>query len=329
MNEARATAIACANIAFIKYWGRVDSALNLPANSSVSMCLDSLTTTTTVLFDDVLLADELVLNGIPTGGRSLERVSRHLDAIRRVAGRSWRAKVVSRNNFPMAAGLASSAAAYAALTVAGAGALGLSLSTAELSALARLGSGSACRSVPTGFVEWQAGVDHDTSVAHSIAPPDHWDLCDCIAIVAREEKAVSSVQGHERAATSPLYSLRVRTTDSRVRVCKEAIAARDMVRLGEVSEVDNFMLHAIAMTSVPAVCYWSKETLCVLDAVMSWREEGLPVYFTLDAGPNVHCLCEQVYATTIVQRLREMPEVLEVLVAQPGEGARLVQEHLV
>jgi len=328
MREAKATAIACANIAFIKYWGRVNPALNIPANGSVSMCLGSLTTTTTVLLDEALSADELVINDEPTEGRALERVSRHLDAIRQVAGSRWRAKVVSRNNFPMAAGMASSAAAYAALTVAAAGAWGLSLDTAQLSALARLGSGSACRSIPAGFVEWQQGSDHASSVAYSIAPPEHWALCDCIAIVAAGEKAVSSLQGHTLAETSPLYPLRVRTTGSRVRDCREAVAARDMVRLGEVTEVDNFMLHAIAMTSEPPIHYWSDETRRVLDAVLTWREQGLPVYFTLDAGPNVHCLCEEANAEQVAQQLREMPEVLEVLVARPGEGAHLVDEHL-
>ncbi|NLG50347.1 MAG: diphosphomevalonate decarboxylase [Chloroflexi bacterium] len=327
--EAKATAVACANIAFIKYWGRVDSALNIPANGSVSMNLDSLTTTTTVLLDEALPGDALVINDVPTEGRALERVSRHLDAIRDVAGKRWRARVVSRNSFPMGAGMASSAAAYAALTVAAAGAFGLSLDTAQLSALARLGSGSACRSIPAGFVEWQQGHDHASSVAYSIAPPEHWALCDCIAVVAAGEKAVSSLQGHTMAHTSPLYPLRVRTTGPRVRDCREAILARDMVRLGEVTEVDNFMLHAIAMTSEPPIYYWSDETRRVLDAVLTWREQGLPVYLTLDAGPNVHCLCEQAHAEQVTQRLKALPGVLDVLVARPGAGAHLIDEHLI
>lgn len=317
----RATAQAHPNIAFIKYWGNRDDQLRLPANPSLSMNLGALRTITTVTFLEEEGSDALILNGIPVEGPARDRVETFLHHVRGMAGFCGRAVVESNTDIPSGAGLASSAAAFAALAVAAAGALGLDLSERELSTLARLGSGSACRSVPPGFVEWVAGDRHEDSYAYSIAPPEHWALWDVIAIVSEQHKAVSSSEGHRRAATSPLHAQRVATASERVARCREAIRRRDFEALAEIVEVDAIWMHAVMMTSRPPLFYWEPATITVLQAVRHWREEGLPVAFTLDAGPNVHVLCPVEVADEIARRLRSVPGVQRVLASGPGGGA--------
>lgn len=328
MTQTIATARACSNIAFIKYWGNRNSALRLPANGSISMNLDGLETVTTVRFDPALPADRLILDGREQGGEALARVSRHLDHIRTLAGTWRRALVISRNNFPTGAGIASSASAFSALTVAACAALGLRLSERQLSALARLGSGSACRSVPGGFVEWYAGRDHDSSHAQSIAPPEHWALVDLVAIVSSAHKAVGSTSGHALAPTSPLQAARVADAPRRLGICREAIYRRDFEALAEVIEQDALMMHAVMMTSSPPLIYWLPATLHIMQAVQQWRQAGLPVAFTIDAGPNVHVITTTEFRAQLSERLAQMEEVGHVLEAGPGGPTRLQDEHL-
>ncbi len=328
MTQTIATARACSNIAFIKYWGNRDSALRLPANGSISMNLDSLQTVTTVRFDTALLTDRLILDGREQSGEVLMRVSRHLDHIRALAGVQTRALVISRNNFPTGAGIASSASAFSALTVAACAALGLRLNERQLSALARLGSGSACRSVPGGFVEWHAGRDHDSSYAQSIAPPEHWALVDLVAIVSSAHKAVGSTGGHALAPTSPLQAARVADAPRRLNLCREAIRERNFEQLANVIEQDALMMHAVMMTSSPALIYWLPATLRIMQAVQQWRQAGLLAAFTIDAGPNVHVIAPAEFRTVLSERLRQIEGVDEVLEAVPGGPACLLNEHL-
>ncbi|MCD6302858.1 MAG: diphosphomevalonate decarboxylase [Anaerolineae bacterium] len=237
------------------------------------------------------------------------------------------ARVVSRNSFPAAAGVASSASGFAALTVAASAALGLSLTPQELAALAREESGSASRSILGGFVEWVADAP-DTACIRQLAPADHWDLADVIAIVSHEAKPVSSLDGHARAVTSPLLSARVASLERSLRETRDAIARRDLALLGAVAERDALSLHAVAITSEPGILYWQPGTLAVMHAVRRWRDEGLPAYFTLDAGPNVHILTTAAHRDTVVERVRALPAVRAVLVCGPGRGARLTDDHL-
>jgi diphosphomevalonate decarboxylase len=308
----------------IKYWGNRDDRLRLPANPSLSMNLAGLETVTTVEFAAGLEADEAVIGGEAQEGPARARVSAHLDHLRALAGMNLRARVESRNSFPAGAGIASSASAFAALTLAGAGAAGLALTEPELSALARLGSGSAARSVPAGFVEWKTGDAHEESFAYSIAPPDHWALTDVIAVISKTHKAVGSTGGHALARSSPLQAARVESAPGRLHACCEALLGRDFAALAEVVEADSNLMHAVMMTSTPPLYYWEPATLRIMKAVRAWRAEGLPVCFTIDAGPNVHCLCPAEAAPEVARRLREVLDVKEILTAGPGGGARLV-----
>lgn len=321
-----ATAQAHPNIAFIKYWGNRDDTLRLPANGSISMSLDGLYTRTTVSFQRSLPFDELIINGREVTGHALERVNGVLDLVRERARLKAQAEVVSENNFPSGAGIASSASAFAALALAASSAAGLKLSEAELSRLARRGSGSACRSIPGGFVEWDMGRGDDDSFAVSIASADYWPLTDCIAVVTDEHKRTGSTQGHAVADTSPLQAARVADAPRRLDLCRRAILERDFEALTAIVELDSDMMHAVMMTSTPPLHYWVSTSLDVMSSVRDWRHEGLDACCTVDAGANVHVICPEKSSDAVAARLRLVPGVKDVLVAGVGAAARIVEE---
>lgn len=322
--ERSAIAISNPNIAFIKYWGNRDHQLRLPSNGSISMNLNGLITRTQVVFNPELKSDVLELNGRRLSGPALGRVSRHLDRVREISALVCCAEVISSNNFPTSAGIASSASAFAALTLAASAAAGLQLKERELSRLARLGSGSACRSVPGGFVEWRAGDSDDDSYAYSIAHAEHWALVDCVAVISRKHKPTSSTEGHARAGSSPLQLARLQQAPRQLASCRQAILERDFDRLAGIIELDSNLLHAVIMTSSPPVLYWEPGTLAVMQAVSAWRNSGLPAAYTIDAGPNVHVICTSEAAKQVSDMLASIPDVEQVLVASAGGPARLV-----
>ena len=319
----QATALAHPNIAFIKYWGNVDNDLRLPATPSLSMNLAGLYTTTTVTFDKTLAMDELVINDQSISGPALERVVALLDLIRRQAEISPFARIKSTSNFPIGSGIASSAAAFAALSVAGAAAAGLPASEGDLSRLARRGSGSASRSVPAGYCLWVTG-DDETSVATSIAPPDYWDLRDLVVVVSQAHKSVGSTGGHHLAHTSSLQAARVAEAPARLEACREALLARDLTVMGPIIEEDAVIMHGVMMSSRPPLYYWNAATMTLIQATQQWRAEGLAVYFTIDAGPNVHLICEADQADRVEKRARKILGVQDVLSSKAGGAARLV-----
>jgi diphosphomevalonate decarboxylase len=319
-----AAAVASPNIALIKYWGNRIPSLRVPATGSISMTMGGLETHTRVTFAEGLAEDRLILEGRPVEGRALARVAAQLDLVRHRSGLTLRATVESTSNFPSGAGIASSASAFAALTLAACAAAGLSLPPSELSRLARRGSGSACRSIFGGFAEWNAGTSDEDSYAEPIAPASHWDLADVVAIVASEHKAVSSSEGHLLADTSPLQQARVASTPDRLVECRTAILTRDFERMARVVEADSHLMHAVMMTSTPPLYYWLPDTLRILKAASDWRLKGLAVCCTIDAGPNVHCLCPVEAAAEVESRLRQVVAKVVLRRSQPGEGARLV-----
>ena len=316
-----AIGIACSNIALIKYWGNRDDALRLPVNPSISFNLQALFSRTEVVFDPMGQHDEVMIDEQQAAPSAAQRVSQHLDLIWRsahFAAASPRpvARVISTNNFPMGAGIASSASAFAALTMAACAALKLNKSEAELSALARQGSGSASRSVPSGFVAWQEAH------AYSIAPPAHWNLVDVIGVVSTGHKKTGSTEGHALAPTSPLQMARVADTQRRFELCQKAVLARDFALLAEVMEQDALMMHGVMMTSQPSLMYLLPGSLAIMHAVRELRGQGVPVAFTIDAGPNIHCICEAAAAEQVITLLRGLNGVNDVLVSGVGGAAK-------
>lgn len=324
MQTFSATAIAHPNIAFIKYWGNINESLRIPANGSISMNLENLETRTRVAFDSSFPEDIFDLNGIRQSGIALKRVTSHLNLIRGIRGIALHAHVMSENNFPTAAGIASSASAFAALTLAAVSALGLEISEKDLSRIARRGSGSACRSIPGGFVEWMAGTGDLDSYAFSIAGPEHWKLSDCIALVETSQKKISSTEGHALAQTSPLQTARVLDTPRRLDICRNAIQTRDFNALAAVIELDSQMMHSVMMTSNPPLYYWEPATLNLIKTVAAWRKSGTSVASTIDAGANVHVICETGDVLNIQKRLQQLPGIKDVLVSGVGGPAFLV-----
>ena len=329
----KATVEAPANIAFIKYWGARDLDAALPANASISMTLDHCQARTTVEHRADGGPDEVLLAG--ADGRLeaapppfAEGVRRHLDRLRRWAGVEGSFRVATRNNFPTGAGIASSAAGFAALATAVAASLGRDPEPAELSILARLsGSGSAARSVMGGYVRWPAAADPEGPAAE-LANAGHWPLCDLVAVVDVGSKEVSSREGHRRAPSSPHFALRQEKLDERLAEVARAILDRDLERLGPVVEQEAIDLHLIAMSSRPPIFYWRPGTLEVIEAVRQLRVGGVGAWVTMDAGPNVHVICEPRDEPTVTAALTALPRVTSLLPDRVGAGPRSVEEHL-
>lgn len=326
MIELSAKAVSHPNIAFIKYWGNRDSSLRIPVNGSISMNLAELETITTVTFTPSLSADQLTLNGKKADPGQVQRVTDFLDIIRKMAGFNFFADVVSTNNFPTGAGIASSAAAFSALALAGSKAAGLELDEKTLTRLARRGSGSASRSIPDGFVEWLPGSTDEDSYSISLASASSWDLRDVIAVVAADEKKTGSSEGHGLAGTSPFQTTRVADAPRRVSICREAIISHDFDKLAAVMELDSDMMHAVMMTSTPALFYWEPASLRIIKSVPMWRNQGIPCAYTVDAGPNVHILCPASSKDDISSRLSNMDGVVTVLETSAGGPARLLEK---
>lgn len=334
---SKATVTAPANIAFIKYWGARDLDRAIPMNTSISMTLEHCVSQCTVETLDSGGEDEVWL-AEPDGGFGTpdpdfaRRMREHLDRIRQWAGRKDRVRVATRNSFPTAGGLASSASGFAALTLAAVGAFGKKPSQRELSLLARRsGSGSACRSIFGGFVEWAANAGNgsdEESYARQIADADHWDLRDVIAVVEIGPKTVSSIEGHKLASTSPYYSKRLELVPSRVEKVRKAIRERDLDALGPVIEEEAIDLHLITMSSHPPIFYWSPGSLAVLRAVRELRQEGLAAWATMDAGANVHVICDADSEDEVAERLEDLPAVGFVIRDGIGPGPEQEEEHL-
>jgi len=323
----KATAIAPSNIAFIKYWGRKDEKLRLPANGSLSMNLSNLTTTTTVEFNKKLRKDVIIVKDSNNEKDSL-RIINHLNRIRDLAGLSLSAKVVTQNNFPSSTGLSSSASGFAALTLAATQAIGLSLSEKELSILSRQGSGSACRSVPGGFTEWIDGNTSQTSYAVSLYPPEYWDIVDVVAIVSNEKKMLPTSEGQKSAQSSPFYSKRILLIDEKIKQCKEYLSKKDFVSFGELIEKEALEMHAIMLTSNPPLIYWLPVTVLLIKKVLEWRREGLSCYFTINTGQDIHIICQKKEVKLVVERLHTIKEIKKIIINHPAKGAYLTNNHL-
>ena len=323
----RATALAHPNIALVKYWGKADAERNIPAVGSISVTLAGMETVTAVEFISGLPEDEFILNGQKAPEADRLRVSRFLDSVRRLAGAEQRARVVSENNFPTGAGLASSASGFAALALAAAAALGLSLDRRELSRLARKGSGSAARSIFGGFVEMK--LEHRAgqvdAYAAQLAPADHWPLVVLVAVVSGQAKAVGSTEGMVHSAeSSPFFAGWVASSPQDLREMRRAIAERDFVRLGETAEHSCLKMHGLMMASRPPLLYWRPETLQVMETVWEMRRQGVPAYFTVDAGPQVKVLCEQENAEQVKNILENLRQIKDIIFCTLGEDAKLL-----
>jgi len=317
------TAVAHPNIALVKYWGKADVRRNLPAVGSISVTLDRLTTTTTVRFDADLDRDELVLDGRPATPERTARVSRCLDLFRRRAPDLPAAVVESRNSFPTAAGLASSASGFAALVTAVNGALKAPLGVGELAEIARRCSGSSPRSLFGGFVE--LALEDGTTTVRPILDRRDWPLEVVIAVTSRAAKKIGSTDGMELSrTTSPYYDRWVARSPDDLATARSAIVERDFATLGAVAEASCLAMHAVAMAARPGLVYWNGTTVECLHRVRGLRGDGVPVFFTIDAGPQLKAICEPGSSEPVASALAEVSGVAEVLRCGLGDAARVV-----
>ncbi|HEY6723453.1 MAG TPA: diphosphomevalonate decarboxylase [Polyangiaceae bacterium] len=324
MTRHLALASAHSNIALIKYWGKSDSARNLPAVPSLSLTLDGLTTTTRVQFDAELSADRVQLDGALVAGREHARVVALLDRVRALRGFELRARVESTNDFPTAAGLASSASGFAALALAASHASGLSLSLEAVSGLARQSSASAARSLFGGFASLPADSEH----AHQVAPSTHWDLRLLVAVTEEGRKPLGSTEAMEvTKRESPYYSAWVAHAPELYQEAERAIRERRFDTLGACMEQSTMMMHASMWATRPAIVFFTDATLGVVHRVRALRKEGLPCYFTIDAGPHVKVLVEARHAAALQRELASLVQVKRVIPCAPGPGARLLTDE--
>lgn len=336
MSSLKASAIAHSNIAFIKYWGRDKNhpkELNIPLNDNVSMTKEGigrikLQTHTTIEFSDVFSKDTAILEGREITGRGMERILSVVDSLRNLAGIKYFFRLESRNDFPTSAGLASSAAGFAALALATSNALKPDLTLDEISTYARLGSGSASRSLHGGFVYWHKGDSHETSVAEQICSKGCLDIRAVIAVISTEEKKIKSDQGHEYADTSIYNQPRIDESIKDAKIIKDAIIRNDFSAAGKIIEKSCNLMHAVMMTSESPLFYWEPGTIKVIKAVHEARDNGFECYYTIDAGPNVHVLSKPRDMEKVKEMLENIPEVQKTICVKPSKDSHVVDEHL-
>ncbi len=323
---SKTVARACSNVALVKYWGKRSVAQNLPYTGSISVTLGGLWTTASVArlargSADVVRTAEADLSERP------EIVS-FLELMRSLAADPSPVSVELETNFPVAAGLASSASIFAALTLALSKTFDLQASARELTCLARRGSGSAARSLSGGFVEWFAGENSDgsDSFAECILDAAAWPLGIVVVVTDTGHKRVGSRLGMQHVtATSPFFPAWLETHDGDLQQARDAIAARDLLTLGEVAEHNCLKMHAVSLAARPALLYWNPVTIAVMEQVRRLREEGMDAFFTIDAGPQVKVLCRLEQRELVASRLEAVPGVVRTMLSQPGPAAELLE----
>lgn len=322
-----ATAKAHTNIALVKYWGKKDQELIIPQTDSLSLTLNEFYTTTTVNFDNHLTSDLVAIDQQTLSKKEAKKVVHVLDIVRQLSGIKAFARVESINHVPTAAGLASSASAFAALAGAASTAAGLNLSNRDLSRLARRGSGSATRSIYGGLVEWQKGIDDASSFAQPILENVDFPIEMLAVLVDTKKKKVSSRSGMQSSVeTSPYYDAWRQVVANDMIAIKQAIKAKDIDQIGHIAEENALRMHALTFSADPGFTYFNGETLTIIKAVEDLRNQGVNCYYTMDAGPNVKVIYDQGNRSKIVEELSNIVGPERLVVSQPGPGIKIWNE---
>ncbi len=321
----KATIKACANLALIKYWGNAFSELNIPINDSISVSLSELQTTTTLEFyqDE----DQLILNDSPVSGEGRQRFDFVLRHFRMLTGVTDNVKIVTTNNFPTAAGIASSASGFGAMAHALYEASGLDYSDLQVSSLARLGSGSASRTIHPGFAHWHRGADHETSHATQLAPPNNLRIL--VTITSPEEKPLSSSKAMLRSKeSSPFFAQRGNTANDHIPYLKKALLEWDFATIGEITQREANNLHAVINTTEMGIYYWNRTTVEIIHRIKQLQTSGIPCYYTMDAGPQVKVLVMPEHVKEVEKSLAEIDDIKRIINSGVGFGSQVTQDHL-
>jgi diphosphomevalonate decarboxylase len=329
------TAISHPNKALVIYWGNENDILRIPTRYSLSVTLqginhplDYIVSLRTIQSSE---HDKVIIDGIEDKGEIHSQFVHHLDAMRRYTGFREKVEVATRKSFPVGSGLAGSAASASALAEAFAGLIDKTDDTRLKSIMARLGSGSASRSVYGGFVMWQKGNSNESSYAKQLFNENHWDLRNLIAMVSSNLKKVRSIEGmklSKRTCPKQLYSDFVSVASHHIEQISTAVSTRDIAKLGALYEKENCLFREICLKTTPVLDYWTNSTHAILDKVANLRNNGIPAYAGTDAGPNVHIFTVPKHVEKVTTTIQEVEGVLEVIHCRVGEGSHLIQGHL-
>ena len=324
MKTLTKTARAYTNIALIKYWGKKNQTLKLPYTNSLSLTLDRFYTDTkaTIIDRD---EDVIYLNNTLLTHTQNKRIVNYLNTIRQFYSFNEHFRIDSVNHVPTSAGFASSASGFAALAAAINSSKNLQLDRRHLSILARNGSGSASRSIYGGFVEWNAGTDNESSYAEPIDETPDIDIAILSVVINSQQKKISSTVGMENSVkSSPFYSNWVTLVASEIKEIKQAIAKKDVAKIGEISEHNAMSMHALTLSANPPFTYFAPETLRILQIIQQLRQKGILAYATIDAGPNVKIICTKNSIKTVQKYIEETISNVTCVVANIGSGIQYI-----
>ncbi|WP_057879809.1 diphosphomevalonate decarboxylase [Companilactobacillus kimchiensis] len=318
------TARAFTNIALIKYWGKKNQQLKLPYTNSLSLTLDRFYTDTkaTIITAD---KDIIYLNNQLLDDQQNKRISNYLDAVREFYSFKDHFQINSINHVPTSAGFASSASGFAALAAAINETKQLDLNRRELSILARNGSGSASRSIYGGFVEWIAGHDNKSSYAVPIDETPDIDLTLLSVVINKHSKKISSTIGMESSVkSSPFYPNWVTLVTSEIEEIKQAIAIKDVQKIGEIAEHNAMSMHALTLSADPSFTYFEPETIQIIQLIQELRQKGIFAYATIDAGPNVKIICTKESLLKVQTYIEQQLSNVTTVVANIGSGIQYI-----
>jgi diphosphomevalonate decarboxylase len=315
------TAIAHPNFALIKYWGKTDSINNFPAMSSISITIDTLYSTAKVSFDSSLKKDLWVLND--TEQESLGQIEPTINYLKSFKAVKDPCVIKSINNFPTAAGLASSASGVASIVIAINEFFNLNLSEKELVDAAILGSGSAPRSLYPGFVH----LNKKDYSCETILDTNEWPLKIIICQTSSDKKLVSSREGMRISKlTSSYYEAWVNDQDNDINKALKAIKTKDFDLLGEVSEDNCKKMHKVMETSQPPLIYRNLTTHLCIQKIKEMKFSGIGIFYTIDAGPQVKIICKAKHADQVISEMKSIPNIQDIIEVNLGQGARLINE---
>jgi len=321
--STKATAIAHPIQGLIKYHGLRKPKQRIPYHDSISVCIKALTTTTTVETSLNRRCDELTINGKKPIGKDRERIETVLNTLKKIAKFPGSFKIASKNSITTGKGLGFSASGFAALGLAASDALGLELDSISLSEIVRLGAGSSTRSLAGGFAIWYADKN-GRSYAEQLDVPENMRFSMVIVPIPSE---VKTDEAHAEVLSSPLFKSRLRSIGGLLEEMKEAIRTGDVPAIGRLAEEDTLNLHAITMTGKSHMVLWEPDTIRLIKEVIRMREEGTPVWYSIDTGPSVLINTFSEKSGEIVERLRSVG-FGNVFTGGTGGKAFLTHTHL-
>jgi diphosphomevalonate decarboxylase len=310
------TAIANINIALMKYWGKNDEKLVLPSTTSISFTLDSLYTKTKIQQQTNQDKHTIIINHQPANQADYLRVSTFLDLF----SPQQKVNLSSENFVPTKAGLASSASAYASIAMAANSFFKSNHSLENLASLTRFGSGSAARSILEGFVKWEV---NSSKIVAIDAPM--MDIGMFVLMIDSNQKLISSREAMAQTKqTSWMYPKWIEQANHQAFDMEEAIKRQDFHTIGSLAQDNALGMHMSMMMAKPPIMYFKEKTIQVMHALLKLQSKGVPLYFTMDAGPNIKVLIQHENRQSIASKLHQIVSAKDVLYAQPAKGARLI-----